>query len=89
MKVGAGTFTEQITLTYSLTLVGAGAGATKIVAPASLVANDLGAKDIVGVRGAATSVRMSNLTVSGPSQGLTYGIFVFGGATLDIADATI
>lgn len=67
VKVLAGTYTEQITITKKLAIVGAGMDATIIRAPATLVPGQLPFPSIVEIYDGA-SVSMSHLTVSGPGS---------------------
>jgi hypothetical protein len=82
VNVDMGTYAEQVTIGISLTLTGAGAGHTKIQAPATLP--PLG--DVVQIKGSGVSVEMSALTVAGPGpsasgQGsINDGIHVMNGA---------
>ncbi len=88
--VEAGTFTEQVTITKSITLQGSGAGVTTIQAPISLTPDANGQRSIVTVTGSGIVAEISGFTVTGPGPtgcgSLHYGIFVNGGATADIHD---
>ena len=59
VNVAAGTYTEQVTITHSLTLTGAGAAGTTIQAPAGLASGD----EVAIASGAVVSI--SGVTVSG------------------------
>jgi hypothetical protein len=86
IQVCAGTFTEQVLIDKSVTLVGAGAAQTKILAPTPLT----GTQDIVTITnpvgGSAVAVDLSGFTASGPGgpendcPGLLSGVCVRGGA---------
>jgi parallel beta-helix repeat protein len=93
--VRSGTFTEQVTIGKSLTIVGAGAQATTIQAPAVLAPRVIGAApgraNIVEVYGGAT-VTMRGLGVSGPPVTSCFGlagISVQDGATLRLDAASV
>jgi hypothetical protein len=92
INVGAGTFTEQVSVAKSLTLTGVGAGSTTIAAPGTLTTDADGKKNIVEFRGAITNT-MSGFTVSGPGPGgcgsIDTGIAVLGGGTLNLSAATV
>lgn len=95
VQVLAGTYTEQISVSKNLTIIGAGMDATIIQAPAELVPNTLGSPSIVEVYGGA-KVSMSQLTVSGPgaaacgeSDVLRWGIRVHSNAHLDFGFAAV
>jgi hypothetical protein len=94
VNVHSGTYTEQVTVGKSLTLAGAGQATTTIVAPATLAAGIGGNLVIVQVDSAAV-VNASGITVAGPRQfsGCSaqtfYGIFVVGGASLDLSASTV
>jgi filamentous hemagglutinin family protein len=85
VNVGAGLYAEQLTVTKSLTL--AGAGATLVtVKPASLPSADAnGARSILTIGGGA-DVEVSGFTFRGPVPELTAGIFVREGANANIHD---
>lgn len=88
--VAPGVYAEQLTITKSLKIQGSGNAVVQ--APATLVADSFGAKNVIDVTNGAT-VDVSQLTVSGPGPAncgsITAGIFVSGGATLKIRDSTI
>jgi nitrous oxidase accessory protein NosD len=91
----SGTFTEQVTIDKSLTIVGAGAQATTIQAPAVLAPRVIGAApgraNIVEVYGGAT-VTMRGLGVSGPAGTSCFGLAGFSvqdGATLRLEAAAV
>jgi parallel beta-helix repeat protein len=96
ISIEAGTYTEQIVISKSLTLVGAGQGLTTIqfpVAPGTYAPMSIGPYyAVVEVNNGAT-VSLSNLTIAGPGPGgcgtLHYGVFVGGGATLNVSDTTV
>lgn len=89
INVAAGNYPEQVSITKSLTVVGAGKAVTTIQAPASLPA----AGDIVTISGASTNVEISDLTVAGPGPSgcgsINAGIFVRDSAFADIHDNNI
>ena len=93
--VRSGTFTEQVTIGKSLTIVGAGAQATTIQAPAVLAPRVIGQapgrSNIVEVYGGAT-VTVRGVGVSGPPVTSCFGlagISVQDGATLRLDAAAI
>ncbi|HEX8180914.1 MAG TPA: Calx-beta domain-containing protein [Pyrinomonadaceae bacterium] len=101
VNVAAGTYAEQPVVGKSLTLHGAGAGATNITAPATLATRFNNFFILFEVNGGA-SVEASGLTVQGPMnlngchQAIPastfrryYGIYVRGGATLNLHDASV
>ncbi|MFJ3877859.1 nitrous oxide reductase family maturation protein NosD [Streptomyces sp. NPDC090077] len=89
-----GVYREQVTIRKDLTLTGAGAGRTTILAPGQLVQGPDGRNSIVSLDNAA-SVKISRLSVSGPGSGtcdegaLGAGIRVLGGAHLDLSHAAV
>ncbi|MCB5163919.1 right-handed parallel beta-helix repeat-containing protein [Streptomyces bambusae] len=89
-----GVYREQVTIRKDLTLTGAGAGKSTILAPETLVTGSDGLNSIVTIDSAA-SVKMSRLAVSGPGSGtcdagaLGAGIRVLGGAHLDLSHAAV
>ncbi|AZM87292.1 right-handed parallel beta-helix repeat-containing protein [Streptomyces sp. W1SF4] len=94
IAVRPGVYREQVTIHKNLTLTGAGAGRTTILAPANMVAGPDGRNAIVSLDSSA-SVRISRLTVSGPGSGtceegaLGAGIRVQDGAHLDLSRAAV
>lgn len=95
IKVRRGTFTEQVVIAKDLALTGAGADATIIKAPSTLAsfAVDLFSRipvaPIVRVTDGA-SVRMSGLTVTGPTPCLAaQGVVVVKESTLYLSDARV
>lgn len=93
VNVAAGTYTGQVTVGKSLTVIGAGTSSTTIQAPATLAPDASGAKNIVTISGASANVELSALTVAGPGPGtcgsITTGIFVRDGAHANIHDAAV
>jgi len=85
VNVDAGTYAEQLKISKSLTLHGAGASQV-IVAPSSLAADANGARSILTIDGAGTNAEVSGFTFRGPVPGITAGIFVRGGAHANIHD---
>jgi hypothetical protein len=93
--VRAGTFTEQLTIGKSLTIVGAGSGSTTIQAPAVLAPRVIGPfpglANIVEVFGGA-SVTIRGVGVSGPAGtsclGLA-GVTALDGATLRLESSAV
>ncbi|MFI8503203.1 right-handed parallel beta-helix repeat-containing protein [Streptomyces sp. NPDC085524] len=89
-----GVYREQVRVHKDLTIAGAGAGKSTILAPQALVADPDGLNSIVYLDNAA-HVTMSRLSVSGPGSGtcergaLGAGIRVFGGAHLDLSHAAV
>ncbi|MFG3002120.1 hypothetical protein ACGFYK_37455, partial [Streptomyces sp. NPDC048340] len=94
IAVRPGVYREQLTIRKNLTITGAGAGKTTILAPAHLVTGSDGLNSIVTLDNAA-SVKISRLAVSGPGSGtcdegaLGAGIRVLGGAHLDLSHAAV
>ncbi|MER7468729.1 right-handed parallel beta-helix repeat-containing protein [Streptomyces sp. NPDC097981] len=89
-----GVYREQVTIHKDLTLTGAGAGKTTILAPEHLVTGSDGLNSIVSLDNAAR-VTISRLAVSGPGAGtcdagaLGAGIRILGGAHLDLSHAAV
>lgn len=92
IQISSGTYTEQILISKSLQIKGAGDGTTIIQAPSSLSNDIFGAANVMDVTNGAT-IKISGLTVSGPGStacnSVTAGIFVSGGATLKISKSII
>jgi filamentous hemagglutinin family protein len=96
IHVGAGTYAEQLSITKSLTLAGAGAGQS-IIAPTSLAPvtytsldGPLAMKNILTIGGGdTTNVDVSGFTIKGPVLGITSGIFVRDGAHAHIHDNSV
>ncbi|MGC1133608.1 MAG: right-handed parallel beta-helix repeat-containing protein [Nitrososphaeraceae archaeon] len=89
IKVLPGTYAEQLTIGKSLTLVGSGAKATVIRAPAVLDTNILGLTYITQINGGAT-VNMKGFTVdAGSSCDVFFGLTVFDSATLNLDTSVI
>ncbi|MFI5394004.1 MAG: right-handed parallel beta-helix repeat-containing protein [Candidatus Binatia bacterium] len=93
IDVGAGTYPEQVVVNKSLTLQGAGAGASIIQAPAVLAGDASGFMNIATITGGGVSAEISGFTVTGPGPGacgsINTGIFVRDGAIANIHDNTI
>lgn len=85
VNVDAGTYAEQLAITRSLTLRGAGADQT-IVAPPSLAAGENGIRSILSIDAPGTSAEVSGFTFRGPVPEITSGIFVRDGAHANIHD---
>jgi hypothetical protein len=89
IKVLPGTYTEQLTISKSLTFVGSGARSTVINAPATLDTNVLGLTYIAQIDGGAT-VKMKGFTLdAGTSCDAFFGITVFDSATLNLDTSVI
>ncbi|MGW4393030.1 right-handed parallel beta-helix repeat-containing protein [Streptomyces sp. NPDC004685] len=94
IAVRPGIYREQVTIHKDLTITGAGARKTTILAPGQLVTGSDGRNSIVSLDNAA-SVKISRLAVSGPGSGtcdagaLGAGIRVLGGAHLDLSRAAV
>jgi hypothetical protein len=101
IRLAAGTYVEQVVLTSSRIIVGAGQDESTIQAPASLAANTQVQPQnaIVDISGGSTTVNMSKLTVAGPgpvgadcgvdASSLDKGIDVHGNATLHLSSAAV
>jgi hypothetical protein len=89
IEVGAGTFSESVTVPKSVTINGTGSGTTTIQAPGTLPANGT----VVTISGSGTSVEVRNLAVAGPGASgcgsIRAGIFVRDGASANIHDNAI
>ena len=89
IKVLPGTYTEQLTISKSLTLVGSGARSTIIKAPTMLDTDILGRTYIAQINGGAT-VNMKGFTVDGgTSCDVFFGVTVFDSATLNLDTSVI
>lgn len=94
IAVRPGVYREQVSIDKDLTLTGAGAHKTTILAPEQLVTGPDGLNSIVTLDHAA-HVKISGLAVSGPGSGtcdtgaLGAGIRVLGGAHLDLSHARV
>jgi parallel beta helix pectate lyase-like protein len=89
IKVLPGTYTEQLTISKSLTFVGSGARSTIIKAPATLDTNVLGLTYIAQTNDGAT-VNMKGFTFdAGTSCDAFFGITVFDSATLNLDTSVI
>ena len=91
--VASGTYTEQVVIDESLSLIGAGASSTVIQAPTTLAADSDGNQDIVLIEGPATIADISGFTITGPGSSccdsINYGIYVRGGATANIKNNVV
>jgi hypothetical protein len=91
IQITPATYTEQITIAKSLTMMGTGPGAI-IQAPSTLTTDPVsGLNALLEIENSAT-VNMSDLTIQGPvPQNVTInaGILVVGGATATVTDSTI
>ncbi len=89
INVASGTYTEAVSITKDLTIVGAGALDTIIKAPADLPSEGV----IVNVNGSGVRADISGFTIEGPGSSgcgsLMAGVFVSNGAYADIHNATI
>jgi hypothetical protein len=92
VNVASGNYTEQVTISKSLTLTGENTATTVLHTPATLNPRIGGLLNLVQIDTSA-NVNMSGITVAGPyaSGGCTtyYGIFVAGGANLNLHDAAM
>ncbi|GAB3690745.1 hypothetical protein GCM10027592_08220 [Spirosoma flavus] len=97
IAVPAGTYPQQVLITKSLTINGAGSDNTIVQAPGSLVAGqaDTDQRNIIEVRGAGVTVTITGIRVNGPltpTNGcgdLFYGININGGAALNLSSSSI
>jgi hypothetical protein len=83
------TYTEQVTIDKSLTMMGTAPGV--IIQSPSTLTPDLGLNSLVEIKNAAI-VTLSDLTIQGPvPNGITIdaGILVVGGATANVTNSTI
>ncbi len=89
IEIHPATYTEQVTIDKSLTMMGTAPGVI-IQAPPTLTP-DLGLNSVVEIKNAAI-VTVSDLTIQGPvPDGITIdaGILVVGGATANVTNSTI
>lgn len=98
INIAAGTYVEQLSVSKSVTLSGAGAGSTVIAAPATLAINAAipgsgGDRTAIVFVGGGVSAVMRDLHVQGPGTtscaSLGYGVFVGGGSTLAFRNGRI
>ena len=93
VHVAAGTYTEQLTITKDLYLIGAGAGSSIIVAPTTLPASSNATSAIVLINGSGVDTELTGFTVTGPGPSacgsIRAGIYVYAGANANIHDNTI
>jgi nitrous oxidase accessory protein NosD len=89
IEVCSASFSGQVVIDKSLTLLGAGQGQARIVLPSP----PTGTQDIVTITGSGVEVDLGGFTISGPGPtgdctGLLSGVFVRGGARAAIHDDT-
>jgi parallel beta-helix repeat protein len=89
IMVAAGIYAEQLTISKSLNLIGAGAGTTTIHPTAGTLTGDVdGYKNIVTISGTGVNVEFTGFTVSGPGTAtggsINAGIRVIGSANANI-----
>ena len=99
IRVKAGTYVEQVTITKSVNIVGDGIDATNIQAPAVMTPDTTYMQTyIVEIKGAAATVGITDLTVEGPGTGtgcgpnptaLDNGVAVVEQATLNMYQAAV
>jgi parallel beta-helix repeat protein len=87
VQVNPGIYTEQVTITKSLTIQGNGAGAI-INAPSTLNPDTFSLRVLVEVGNAAT-VNINNMTIQGPNPAINAGLLVVGGATANVTRSTV
>lgn len=89
INIKAGHFSETLTITKSLTILGSGTSSTFIDAPGNLPAEGA----IVSISGSGVHVDISGLTVDGPGPStcgsIMSGIFVENGADANIHDLSV
>ncbi len=93
IQVAPGTYTQQLTITKSLTLEGEESSSTIIQGPSALTADAFGLKGVIEISNGA-EVTISGFTITNePTTSncgtIHFGIAVFGGATLSIESSTI
>ncbi|MCG3155912.1 MAG: hypothetical protein DKINENOH_02520 [bacterium] len=90
VNVISGTYVEQVTITKSLHLLGAGAATTTIKAPATIPVASNPASTVIDVNGAGVNAEINGFAVSGPGPtgcgSIGAGIFVRGTAYANIHD---
>lgn len=91
VNLAAGTYTEQVVFSHTVTVNGAGAGLSIIANPGSLTAvHTLGAIVVVG---AGANVTMTGVTVTGPGVSIpgpfNVGVLVVDGGVLDLRSSTV
>lgn len=93
VHVAAATYVEQVVISKSLALSGAGAATTFIKAPASMPIASNPDSTIIKVAGAGVSAEISDFTITGPGPGncgtILAGIVVRDGAYANIHDNKI
>lgn len=93
VNVLPGVYVEQVFISKDVNIVGSGAAATTIKAPAVLAPGPNGERSIITHSGSGNHLDLGGVTVSGPGPSgcgsLTYGIFVRDDATADIHDNII
>jgi hypothetical protein len=93
VHVAVGTYTEQLTITKDLHLIGAGIGLSIIAAPATLPISDLATSAIVLISGSGVDAELTGFTVTGPGPSgcgsIRAGIYVYDGANANIHDNRI
>ncbi|HXI24418.1 MAG TPA: Ig-like domain repeat protein [Pyrinomonadaceae bacterium] len=94
INIAAGSYPEQVTISKSLTIVGADKATTMLTTPASLVSG-IGGNLILLQIDTAANVEVSGITIAGPrifagcSAQIFYGVYVAGGAILNLHDAAV
>ena len=92
--VNAGDYTEQVTISKNVTVTGANTATTVLHTPTTLNPGIGGHLVLVQIDTGAV-VNMSGITIDGPrvtggcSAAIYYGIFVVGGANLNLHDAAV
>ena len=88
INVGAGTYTEQVTINKSLHLIGAGIGSSIIQAPGTLPNSSLPTSAIVLISGSGVDAELTGFTVTGPGPSacgsISAGIYVRDSANANI-----
>jgi len=81
--VGAGTYTEQLSIDKNISLVGASMANTSISCPATLITEP----SMVLVSGGAT-VNLTGFSLTGPGSALGMGLYVFGDSYVHVWNCT-